>query len=38
MRTFPTLGGGYLCETFLDGVEIPAANLVGERQRRLGAC
>jgi alkylation response protein AidB-like acyl-CoA dehydrogenase len=30
VRTFPTLGGGYLCETFLDGVEIPAANLVGE--------
>ena len=29
VRTFPTLGGGYLCETFLDGVEIPAANLVG---------
>ena len=30
VRTFPTLGGGTLCETFLDGVEIPAANLVGE--------
>ena len=30
VRTFPTLGGGFLCETFLDGVEIPAANLVGE--------
>jgi alkylation response protein AidB-like acyl-CoA dehydrogenase len=30
VRTFPTLGGGYLCETFLDGVEIPAENLVGE--------
>ena len=30
VRTFPTLGGGVLCETFLDGVEIPAANLVGE--------
>ena len=30
VRTFPTLGGGYLCETFLDGVEIPATNLVGE--------
>ncbi len=29
VRTFPTLGGGYLCETFLDEVEIPAANLVG---------
>jgi alkylation response protein AidB-like acyl-CoA dehydrogenase len=30
VRTFPTLGGGYLCETFLDDVEIPAENLVGE--------
>ena len=30
IRTFPTLGGGYLCETFLDAVEIPATNLVGE--------
>ena len=30
VRTFPTLGGGTLCETFLDGVEIPAENLVGE--------
>jgi alkylation response protein AidB-like acyl-CoA dehydrogenase len=29
VRTFPTLGGGHLCETFLDGVEIPAANVVG---------
>jgi alkylation response protein AidB-like acyl-CoA dehydrogenase len=29
VRTFPTLGGGFLCETFLDGVEIPAANLIG---------
>jgi len=29
VRAFPTLGGGYLCETFLDEVEIPAANLVG---------
>ncbi len=29
VRTFPTLGGGYLCETFFDGVEIPATNLVG---------
>ena len=26
----------HLCETFLDGVEIPAANLVGELERRLG--
>lgn len=31
VRTFGTLGGGVLCEVFLDGVEIPAANLVGER-------
>lgn len=30
VRTFGTLGGGFLCETFLDGVEIPAENLVGE--------
>ena len=29
VRAFPTLGGGSLCETFLDEVEIPAANLVG---------
>ena len=27
------LGGGYLCEVFLDGVEIPAENLVGEVDR-----
>jgi alkylation response protein AidB-like acyl-CoA dehydrogenase len=31
VRTFDTLGGGVLCETFLDGVRIPARNLVGER-------
>jgi alkylation response protein AidB-like acyl-CoA dehydrogenase len=30
VRRFPVLGGGYLCEVFLDGVEIPAENLVGE--------
>ena len=30
VRRFPVLGGGYLCEVFLDGVEIDAANLVGE--------
>ena len=30
VRTFPTLGGGVLCEVFLDGVVIPAENLVGE--------
>jgi alkylation response protein AidB-like acyl-CoA dehydrogenase len=30
VRAFPTLGGGVLCEMFLDGVEIPAENLVGE--------
>ena len=29
VRPFPTLGGGWLAEVFLDGVEIPAANLVG---------
>ena len=31
VRTFGTLGGGFLCETFLDGVEIPTRYLVGER-------
>lgn len=31
VRRFPVLGGGSLCEVFLDGVEIEAANLVGER-------
>ncbi len=30
VRRFPVLGGGYLCEVFLDDVEIPAENLVGE--------
>ena len=30
VRSFPTLGGGWLCEVFLDQVEIPAGNLVGE--------
>ena len=30
VRPFATLGGGTLCEVFLDGVEIPAENLVGE--------
>ena len=30
VRRFPVLGGGYLCEVFLDEVEIPRANLVGE--------
>jgi len=30
VRRFPVLGGGYLCEVFLDGVEIAAGNLVGE--------
>jgi 3-oxocholest-4-en-26-oyl-CoA dehydrogenase alpha subunit len=30
VRSFATLGGGTLCEVFLDGVEIPAENLVGE--------
>ena len=33
VRRFPVLGGGYLCEVFLDGVEVPAANLVGELDR-----
>ena len=33
VRRFPALGGGYLCEVFLDGVEIPAENLVGEVDR-----
>lgn len=30
VRRFPALGGGHLCEVFLDGVEIEAGNLVGE--------
>jgi alkylation response protein AidB-like acyl-CoA dehydrogenase len=30
VRTFPTLGGGVLCEVFLDGVRIPAEQMVGE--------
>jgi alkylation response protein AidB-like acyl-CoA dehydrogenase len=30
VRRFPVLGGGYLCEVFLDEVEIPSGNLVGE--------
>jgi len=30
VRAFPTLGGGTLCEVFLDGVEIPVEYLVGE--------
>ena len=29
VRPFPTLGGGILCETFLDGAEIPVENVVG---------
>ena len=33
VRRFPVLGGGYLCEVFLDAVEIPAENLVGEVDR-----
>jgi alkylation response protein AidB-like acyl-CoA dehydrogenase len=33
VRRFPVLGGGYLCEVFLDGVEVPAENLVGEVDR-----
>ncbi|HSG12650.1 MAG TPA: acyl-CoA dehydrogenase family protein [Gaiellaceae bacterium] len=30
VRRFPALGGGFLCEVFLDGVEVEAGNLVGE--------
>jgi alkylation response protein AidB-like acyl-CoA dehydrogenase len=30
VRAFPTLGGGTLCEVFLDAVRVPAANLVGD--------
>jgi 3-oxocholest-4-en-26-oyl-CoA dehydrogenase alpha subunit len=33
VRRFPALGGGSLCEVFLDGVEIPAENLVGDVDR-----
>jgi 3-oxocholest-4-en-26-oyl-CoA dehydrogenase alpha subunit len=33
VRRFPVLGGGYLCEVFLDGVDVPAENLVGEPDR-----
>ena len=33
VRRFPVLGGGFLCEVFLDGVEIPAENLVGDVDR-----
>ena len=33
VRRFPVLGGGFLCEVFLDGVEVPASNLVGEVDR-----
>jgi 3-oxocholest-4-en-26-oyl-CoA dehydrogenase alpha subunit len=33
VRRFPVLGGGYLCEVFLAGVEIPVENLVGEVDR-----
>jgi alkylation response protein AidB-like acyl-CoA dehydrogenase len=33
VRRFPVLGGGHLCEVFLDGVEIDADNLVGELGR-----
>jgi len=33
VRRFSALGGGYLCEVFLDGVEVPAENLVGELDR-----
>jgi alkylation response protein AidB-like acyl-CoA dehydrogenase len=30
VRSFPTLGGGSLCELYLDGVRISAGGLVGE--------
>jgi alkylation response protein AidB-like acyl-CoA dehydrogenase len=33
VRRFPVLGGGYLCEVFIDGAEIPSENLVGEVDR-----
>jgi alkylation response protein AidB-like acyl-CoA dehydrogenase len=33
VRRFPVLGGGYHCEVFLDAVEIPTENLVGEVDR-----
>jgi 3-oxocholest-4-en-26-oyl-CoA dehydrogenase alpha subunit len=33
VRRFPVLGGGYLCEVFIDGAEIPAEHLVGEVDR-----
>ena len=33
VRRFSALGGGYLCEVLLDGVEIPVENLVGELHR-----
>jgi alkylation response protein AidB-like acyl-CoA dehydrogenase len=33
VRRFPVLGGGYLCEVFLGGVEIPVENLVGDVDR-----
>jgi alkylation response protein AidB-like acyl-CoA dehydrogenase len=33
VRRFPVLGGGHLCEVFLEGVEIERANLVGELGR-----
>jgi alkylation response protein AidB-like acyl-CoA dehydrogenase len=33
VRRFPVLGGGYLCEVFLDSVEIPVENLVGDVDR-----
>ena len=35
VRVFPTLGGGWLAEVFLDGVEVPAAQSRGRRQRWL---
>ena len=36
VRRFPVLGGGYLCEVFLDGVEIPAREPRRRARPRLG--
>jgi 3-oxocholest-4-en-26-oyl-CoA dehydrogenase alpha subunit len=33
VRRFPVLGGGYLCEVFVDAAEVPVENLVGELDR-----
>ena len=36
MRSFATLGGGWLCEVFLDSVRIPVGNVVGELNEGWG--